>query len=498
MIVTISSDDLQSKPCDILVIPVCEDADIYPADFIPKLMQQARALKEFNGADGDRAVFYAPSGIQAAQVMFVGLGPKDRLDAESFRKACGTAVKKCIQKETSTACFVVPDASDLPTGYDERLKAMIEGAYLGNYQYDLFKKPKHSSLETLIFSVPAAMSSQADDLSRKVTAVCDGVILARQWVTTPPNLKRPEQFAEMITSLAQAQHLHIETLDHTALREKGFGALLAAAAGSDVSARMVILEHRPPRFQKTIALAGKGVTFDSGGINLKQPISLEDMKMDMAGAAAVAATLITAARLNLPVRLIGALPIVENMPSGSAIRPGDVVKSFSGKTIEIGNTDAEGRLILADALSYIIQTRTPDVVMDLATLTGACVIGLGEKIAGVFSYDNALAESLVTSGRNTFERCWQMPLPEDYKAYLKSEIADICNKSHSKWGGAITAALFLSEFTQNTRWAHIDIAGPAFIKKGTPYCIAGGTGFGVRLLCDWLEKEAEAGSQGCS
>ncbi len=491
MLVTISSDDPRSKPCDALIIPVCEDADIYPADFVPELLQQAQKLKEFKGADGDMVVFYTPSEIQAAQVMIVGLGPKDRLDAESFRKTCGAAVKKCIQKEMTTVYIAVPDTNSLSIEYAERLKAMIEGAYLGNYQYDRFKKPHHPSLETLIFSAPVAMSSQANDIARKVAAICDGVILARQWVTTPSNLKRPQQFAEMIIASAKTQDIHIETLDHATLEKKGFGALLAVAAGSNAHARMVILEHRPSNFQKTIGLAGKGVTFDAGGINLKQSISLEDMKMDMAGAAAVAATMITAARLRLPIHLIGAIPIVENMPSGAAIRPGDVVTSLSGKTIEIGNTDAEGRLILADTLSYIIQTSAPDVVVDVATLTGACVIGLGEKIAGVFSYDDNLADALAASGRATFERCWKMPLPEDYKNFLKSDIADICNKSHSKWGGAITAALFLSEFTQNTRWAHIDIAGPAFIKKETPYCVAGGTGFGVRLLCDWLEREAE-------
>jgi leucyl aminopeptidase len=251
---------------------------------------------------------------------------------------------------------------------------------------------------------------------------------------------------------------------------------------------MVILEYRPKGEEKVLALIGKGVTFDSGGINLKPAGSLEDMKMDMSGAAAVAATMITVAKLKPRMKIIGLIPIVENMPSGKATRPGDIIKSYAEKTIEIGNTDAEGRLILMDAISYAIEKYKPHTVIDLATLTGACVVALGEKIAGIFSKDDQLSRSIVESGGTTYERCWPMPLPEDYKELLKSDFADLNNISNTRWGGAITAALFLSEFVGDTRWAHIDIAGPAYIRKENAYCRAGGTGFGVRLLCDLLEK----------
>ena len=210
------------------------------------------------------------------------------------------------------------------------------------------------------------------------------------------------------------------------------------------------------------------------------------MKMDMAGAAAVAASVITAARLNSNIKLIGIIPVVENMPSGSACRPGDVIKIYGGKTVEIGNTDAEGRLILIDAISYALKKYKPDTLIDMATLTGACLVALGEKIAGIFSSDDKLAEKIVLSGTKTYERCWHMPMPDDYKVLLKSNLADIHNMSSSPYGGAITAALFLSEFTGDTRWAHIDIAGPAYIKKETAYCETGGTGFGVRLLHNLL------------
>jgi leucyl aminopeptidase len=486
----VPSSKIEEKQVEMLIIPVCEDADVHSASLMPELMYQARRLKEFKGSDSEEVAFFAPSGVRAAQVMFIGLGKKDKVDIEILRKACGKAIKKCIQKEVVEAIFVVPFSGALDAEPGAILEAMMEGACLGNDQFDQFKKPKHSSLLKIGFAVAEDLAPQARLSANKVSIICEGTILARQWVTTPSNLKRPEQFARSLVKLSEKVNLKTEVLDHPALKKKKFGALLAVAAGSNANARMVVLEHDPGGASKTLALVGKGVTFDSGGINLKPQGSLEDMKMDMAGAAAVAATMITAARLNLPVRLIGVLPLVENMPSGSATRPGDIVKSFSGKTIEINNTDAEGRLILADALSYVIQTYKPDAVVDLATLTGACVVALGEKIAGVFSTDDEMTESLIESGRKTFERCWKMPLPEDYKELLKSEYADICNITGSKWGGAITAALFLSEFTENTRWMHLDIAGPAYMKKETAYCGVGGTGFGVRLLCDWIEKTA--------
>ncbi len=490
MLSIVSASRIAEKQVEMLIIPVCEDADIHSAALMPETMHRARNLKEFKGADSEDVVFFAPSGVRAAQVMIIGLGKKDKIDGETFRKACGRAVKKCIQKEVSEAIFLASFSNAIGADSGAVLEAMMEGAFLGNYQFDQFKKPKHPSLLKIGFAVAEDLATQAGLSAKKVEIVCNGTLLAREWVSTPSNLKRPEQFARSLVRLAQKENLKTEVMDHPALKKNKFGALLAVAAGSDANARMVVLEHDPGNNDRTIALVGKGVTFDSGGINLKPQGSLEDMKMDMAGAAAVAAAMITAARLNLPVRLIGVLPLVENMPSGSATRPGDIVKSFSGKTVEINNTDAEGRLILADSLSYVIQTYKPDAVVDLATLTGACVVALGEKIAGVFSSDDRMAETLVESGWKTFERCWKMPLPEDYKELLKSEFADICNITGSKWGGAITAALFLSEFTENTKWMHIDIAGPAYTKKETAYCGIGGTGFGVRLLCDWIEKTA--------
>lgn len=488
MITIIPSTAMSENQFEILVVPVCEDADIHPADFIPELIQQVKCLKEFKGAEGDLVVFFAPTGIRADQIMFVGIGKKEKTDTESFRKTCGKAIKKCIEKEISEVTFAVPFSGAIDIDPEAILEAMVEGAYLGNFQFVRFKKPKHPSVQKIHFAAADHLVERCHAVAEKTRIVCDGTLLAREWVNTPSNLKRPEQFAKLIVHLAEKENLKTEILDVPELKKRKFGAMLAVAAGSEAGARLVVLEHCPANSSQTLALIGKGVTFDSGGINLKPQGSLEDMKMDMAGAAAVAATLITAARLQLPIRLIGVLPLVENMPSGTATRPGDIVESFSGKTIEINNTDAEGRLILADALSYAIQTYQPNVIADMATLTGACMVALGEKIAGIFSADARLSDGILAAGLKTNERCWQMPLPEDYKELLKSEVADICNITGSKWGGAITAALFLSEFAGSIPWIHIDIAGPAYAKKENAYCGAGGTGFGVRLFCNWIEK----------
>jgi leucyl aminopeptidase len=340
----------------------------------------------------------------------------------------------------------------------------------------------------MVLMATAAQKKAYSVLAESVSAVCDASLMAREWVSTPSNDKRPEAFAEMIQNAARSTGLKIRIMDERWLEKQQFGAMLAVAQGSSAKPRLVTMEYAPKGAKKTVVLVGKGVTFDSGGINLKPSGSIETMKMDMSGAAAVAGTMMALARLKPDVKVMGVMPIVENMPSGTAIRPGDIIRSYAGKTIEIGNTDAEGRLILIDAMAWAIKHYQPDTLIDLATLTGACLVALGEKIAGVFSKDPELAAAFVASGEKTHERCWHLPLPEDYKELLKNDFADLNNVSSGRWGGAITAALFLSEFVGDTRWAHIDIAGPAWAKKASDYCGAGGTGFGVRLLCDVIGK----------
>ena len=485
----LKSVDLKKVKIETLVIPVCEDKDIHGDRIISSLIKEVKKLKEFKGKKNDEIIFYNMPEVKAERVMFLGLGKLEKLDLETLRSFAGKTIKKCIRKNLSEVLIAIPSAKKIKIDASSAIEALLEGACLGNHIFDKYKKDKkQKALKKIDFLATPAVAKKFGKLPPFIETVCEGTILAREWVSTPSNDKKPEQFTKSITVLAEKENLKVSVLDEKELKQKKFGAMLAVAAGSQSKPGLIILEHNPEGAKKTIALVGKGVTFDSGGINLKPATALDGMKMDMSGAAAVAATLITIARLKSKVKVIGIMPVVENMPSGDAARPGDIVKSYDGKTVEIGNTDAEGRLILIDAISYCIEKYKPRILIDMATLTGACVVALGEKIAGTFSFDDKLVESIISSGKKTHERCWNLPLPDDYKKLLKSDFADIKNISSSRWGGAITAALFLSEFVKDTKWAHIDIAGPAYIKKENAYCGAGGTGFGVRLLCDLLEK----------
>jgi leucyl aminopeptidase len=486
---SLKSVDLKKEKIESLVIPVCEDKNIHDDKIICSLVDTAKEITAFKGEKEDEIVLYRLPEVTAESIIFLGIGKVEKVDAESIRAMAGKAVKSVIKKQHVEVMIAVPSAAKVNMELKTVLEAMMEGAFLGNHLYDRYKKEKkHRSLRRIDFLANSDEAKTYKKLPSRISTICQGTILAREWVSMPPNDKRPEFFAKSIVSHAKKENLKATVFNEKELKQKKFGAMLAVAAGSLSKARLVILEHCPVKPEKTIAFVGKGVTFDSGGINLKPTASLSEMKMDMAGAAAVAATLITAARLNLKHKIVGIIPIVENMPSGSATRPGDIIQSYGGKTVEIGNTDAEGRLILIDALSYAIKQYRPQTVIDLATLTGACVVALGEKIAGTFSFDDDLAKNIILSGRNTHERCWRMPLPEDYKDLIKSDFADLNNVPATRYGGAITAALFLSEFVKDTSWAHIDIAGPAYAKKESAYCGVGGTGFGVRLLCDLMER----------
>lgn len=479
---------LSKVKADAIVLPVCEDKMLYSKKEFITLIQEAKELKEFKGCKSDEVILYNLPEVSPKRVIVLGLGKFSEINPETFRSLIGSCVQRCIQKGFSNILFAAPDENILNHPIGLILEAMLEGGCLGNHIFDRYKKEKkHKPLQKISVLTSPDLVTKYRFLPVRIKTICEGTLLARNWVSTPPNEKRPEQFSCEIAGLARKEKLKVRVIQESELKKLKMNAMLAVAAGSESSARLVIMEHAPIGAKKTIVLVGKGVTFDSGGINLKPSGSLEDMKMDMAGAAAVAATLITIAKLGIKDKVIGVIPIVENMPSGNATRPGDIVTSYAGKTVEIGNTDAEGRLILIDAISYAIKKYKPETVIDLATLTGACVMALGEKIAGVFSPDDELADILISAGEKTFERCWRLPLPEDYKELIKSDWADIKNLASSRMGGAITAALFLSEFAEASKWAHIDIAGPAFTKKGTAYCPKGGTGFGVRLLCEILK-----------
>ncbi len=486
MLSIVATDKVEEKP-PLLMVPVCGDALLHKDRKLSALVRSALKLEEFSGEKKQCVVFYQPRGINAERVLLVGLGKVAAVVAEDLRVAASLAVRKAMEGGLSRLHVAVPEEGKINMPHARVLTALGEGGCLANQVTGAYKKDeKIRPLAHLVLVTAEAVDKDTLVLARTVEAVCDATCLARTWVNMPSNLKPPAALADLIAAQARKEGLNVTVLDEKALAKKGFGALLAVGGGSANPPRLLVLAHAGARSRKKTVLVGKGVTFDTGGINLKPGNGLETMKTDMAGAAAVAATLICAARLKLKKNLVGVMPLAENMPSGGALRPGDVVTGFSGKTIEVGNTDAEGRLILSDAMAWAEKTHAPEVMVDLATLTGACVVALGEKIAGVFSTDVALTDAIVAAGRRTGERCWPMPMPEDYKELLKSELADINNMSNTRYGGAITAALFLSEFAGNARWAHIDIAGPARNAKAVDGCPAGGSGFGVRLLWELL------------
>jgi leucyl aminopeptidase len=479
--------DIKKSKVEIIVIPVCTDRHIHTDPTVAALVKRASAVKEFKAGIKDELTLYDLPRVKCARILFLGLGKAAEIKLESLRVLMGRAVKKCMAANFSQMAVAVPVVTKVNLAEKAAMEALIEGGYLANHMFSKYKSEEEQKpLKTITFFNAPGSAAGNRSLAAGIKNTCDAALAAREWVSTPSNDKRPDVLASQIAKAARAKGLACRVLDEKALKREGFGAMLAVGQGSQVKPRLVVLEHKPRGAQKTVVLVGKGVTFDSGGINLKSSGGLEGMKMDMAGAAAVAGTLLAVADLRPKIGVIGVLPLVENMPSGTATRPGDIVQSYAGKTVEIGNTDAEGRLILIDAMAWAVKKYTPDVMVDLATLTGACVVALGEKIAGLFSPDDELARAILASADKTHERCWRLPLPDDYKDYLKSDLADIANMSSSRWGGAITAALFLSEFVGDTRWAHIDIAGAAYTKKDGAYCRAGGTGFGVRLLCDLL------------
>ncbi len=476
---------------DLLVVPVWEGEPRHWNPAVAGWMRTAAEMAEFSGKRGEEQLRYGMDGAAAERIAFLGLGAPDRSLLETLRTAAGTAVGLANKRKLSDVAICLPDMEGIDATESDLLEALVEGALLANRGEDRFKSdPERRPVKTLRMVVRAPRPSALQPVVDRASAVCNATRMARDWVNAPSNHKRPDVLAAEIRRKAAAAGLKASVLGARRLEKLRMGALMAVGGGSSSPPALVILEYAPPGADRTVVLVGKGVTFDTGGYNLKPTGSMETMKVDMAGAAAVAATLIAAPAVDPGCRLVGVLPLAENMVSGNAYRPGDVVRTYAGKTVEIGNTDAEGRLILADAMAYAAKRFRPDLMIDLATLTGACVVALGESMAGVFSPDAELAGRIQAAGERVHERCWPLPLPEDYRDLLKSEVADIRNIGQNRWGGAILAALFLAEFAGDTPWAHIDIAGPAAAKKASAYCGPGGTGFGVRLLCRILKEYA--------
>jgi len=457
-------------------------------------LSQARRSGEFSGKTSESLLLHTAGRLPAARVLLVGLGKRDACRTDQLRQAAAQGVNQ-LNKTRLQSLATTLVLAELPgTTAADRGRAVAEGILLAGYRFDKYRTDDERRPEQLPETILLLMTSREEQeaVDREIVGArhtLRGVSLARDLVNEPGNIKSPSFLADQARRIAEETGITCQIMDRKALQGEGMGALLGVAQGSEREPCLITLEYsggaddQPP-----VALVGKGVVFDSGGISIKPAEKMEEMKMDMAGAAAVLGTMLAAALLELPVNLIGVVPAVENMPSGSAIRPGDILTSLSGQTIEVINTDAEGRLILADALTYV-QRRQPQLIIDLATLTGACIIALGHHASAVLGNDEGLIESLRKAGEDCGERVWPLPLWDDYFEQIKSNVADVKNTG-GRPAGTITAAAFLKKFVQETRWAHLDIAGTAWREKATPEGPAGGSGVGVRLLITFLKQLA--------
>ncbi len=424
---------------------------------------------EFTGKAGQSVVVPGGEAVPYKTVVLVGMGPT--ADLERIRRAAGTAARSLPK------CAAV--ATTLHLGVSGGAEAVGLGFTLGAYTFTKHKSEKKpSTIATVIL-----LEGSADDVAGAVrgATIGDGVNLARDLINEPAMGKSPATLADRATAIATEVGLGIRVLDEKQIESEGLGGLRGVSLGADNPARLVELRYEPKNARGFLAIVGKGIVFDSGGLSLKPADSMETMKTDMSGAAAVFAAMRTIALLKLPVRVVGITPLTENMPGGSALRPGDVLKIRNGKTIEVLNTDAEGRLVLADGLSLAAEQK-PDLIVDVATLTGAIQIALGEKIAGLFGTEAATAK-VAAAAESAGERVWRMPLPDDYRKNIDSDVADMKNTG-TKYGGAINASMLLKEFVGDVPWAHLDIAGPARATEAEHYIPKGGTGFGVRTIVE--------------
>lgn len=457
-------------------------------------ISRAVSASRFTGKSGETLEILAPVGIDASRVVLLGLGKLAELDegkAENLGASLFAAIKTQPEKEVAVAVDPVVGAS---LNAQEIAAEIAYGFYLRSYRFDKYhtkiKAEDKLAIEKLVLMV--ADASAAKKRYQNLEKVAEGVVYARDLVTEPGNILNPETYAEKLKGLEKAVGLEIEVLTVKDMKKLGMGSLLGVGQGSVSESRIVIMRWQGAKDSSApIAFVGKGVTFDSGGLSLKPAKSMEDMKWDMGGSAAVVGTMIALAGRKAKVNAVGVVGLVENMPSAEAQRPGDVVTSMSGQTIEVLNTDAEGRLVLADALWYTQDRFKPVAMINLATLTGAIIIGLGHEHAGLFSNNDALSDAILAAGKATGETLWRMPLGEAYAKSLKSPIADMRNIGDGT-AGSVVAAVFLEKFVNDVPWAHLDIAGVAWSGSDRGVNPKGATGWGVRLLDKLVRTKYEA------
>jgi leucyl aminopeptidase len=459
--------------------------------FFPTL-QDFMKESDFTGKAGSIALVPCAVNKKNHTLIFIGLGKKNQhtiIDIETYRRALGRAVKTLQCRKLNSAAIVLPPAALFGVNNEYLAMQSVIIAKMAAYHFDTFitdpdRKVHH--IATLDFVIDSSIKADVERGAEKGAIIGHSVNEVRHWIDLPAGSLSPMELADKANAIARHHNLKITILSEDEIKALGMGGLAGVSAGSDQDAKLVIMEYKTTKSNaQTIAFVGKGITFDSGGLSLKPAASMETMKEDMSGAAAVIGAMQALAQLKPDVNIIAVAPLSENMPSGKATKPGDILRFYNGKTAEVKNTDAEGRLVLADALSYTVKHYKPDAVIDLATLTGACAYALGPFFTGMMSQHEDFAHKVEEASKTSGDRVWSLPFDNDYKAAIKSSVADICNIGSSKYkAGAITAGFFLQNFVGETPWVHLDIAGTAFDVPDISYYSTGATGVGVRLLVD--------------
>ena len=457
-------------------------------------IQPAILLKDFSAKRGEFLSLYTEKSLASPRVFLIGMGEVEKLTLESLRRGAAAAASAATKMKIGSLGIEFPavalGAPSFKAPAAEISQAIVEGASLSAYKYDKYITPKEDEKKLgslTVFTSDKKQFNEIRDGTRRGELLSEATCLARDLQNAPSNEIYPETLAHHVQEAGYKHGFKTTVFDQRKIESLKMGGILAVSKGSNHPPRFIILEHNPGKVKSgTIVLVGKGVTFDSGGISIKPAANMGEMKMDMSGAAAVIGTFQALAELQMPVHVVGLIPAVENMPSGTAMKPGDIVRHYNGKTSEVDNTDAEGRLILADALGYA-STYKPDVVIDLATLTGACVVALGHLATGMMGNDQSSMDALKAAGEATYERVWQLPLFDEYEKMIKSDVADVKNTG-GRWGGAITAGWFLKKFIGDYKWVHLDIAGTAILEENMDYAPKGGSGVGVRLLIEYLKN----------
>lgn len=497
MKINISTDDILKCKTEFLVVGRFEDFETDECklinDELDNKIGKAMDSKRFK-AEFKETMLLTPMGkIGAEFVLVIGLGKKEEFTLEKLRKISGYSAKIAREKgiKSFSSTLILLNTNNNPK---EKSQAITEATILGLYQFNKFKTldiEKIKKVEELVILGNKDIVKDIDGGIKRGLIIAESVNYVKDLVNYPSVIKTPTYIEQEARSLAKENKLKITVFGKSDLEKKGFNAILAVSRGSSQEPKLVVLEYNPKQKTKTtetIAIVGKGITFDSGGLNIKTGDYMDNMKDDMAGSAVVLGTLLAASQLGVKKRIIGVMPLTENMPGPSAQKPGDIIKAFNKKTIEMLNSDAEGRLVLADALAYT-ETLKPDKIIDLATLTGACVVALGNISAAILGNNEELIDEITQASHVVNERVWELPMWDEYKELVKGEIADVSNIGKRGAGaGTINGATFLSYFVEKTPWVHLDIAGTAFISEERDYVSKNATGFGVRLLVNWLEK----------